>query len=74
MAHISGTRSYEGVKKLAQAFTIGDCTLLVASLADIIRSKRAAGRPKDRAVLAILEMTHEEEVQAQSGGRARKRK
>jgi hypothetical protein len=34
---------------------LGGYELLVASLADIIQSKRAAGRPQDRAVLEILE-------------------
>jgi len=32
----------------------------VASLADIIKSKRAAGRPQDLAVLRLLEKTLEE--------------
>jgi hypothetical protein len=32
-------------------------TLLVANLKDIIASKRAAGRPRDKAVLEILEKT-----------------
>jgi hypothetical protein len=36
---------------------VGDERLLVADLADVIRSKRAAGRPKDRAVLPILRDT-----------------
>jgi hypothetical protein len=32
----------------------------VASLADIVRSRRAAGRPRDKAVLEILEKALEE--------------
>jgi hypothetical protein len=35
-------------------------TLRVATLPDIIRSKKAAGRPRDRAVLDLLEKTYEE--------------
>ena len=38
---------------------IGDSTVRVAALADIIKSKRAANRPRDRAVLEILEKTRE---------------
>jgi hypothetical protein len=34
--------------------------MLVASLADILRSKRAADRPKDHAVLEVLEAPLEE--------------
>jgi hypothetical protein len=36
---------------------IGASTLLVAGLADIIKSKKAAGRAQDLAVLGILEKT-----------------
>jgi hypothetical protein len=38
--------------------------LLAASLDDIIRSKRAAGRDKNRAVIDILEKTRDEEAAA----------
>jgi hypothetical protein len=51
--------------------------LRVASLADIIRSKRAAGRPRDLAVLEILETAREEAKAAEptrAAGRARARK
>jgi hypothetical protein len=36
---------------------IGGETLTVAALGDVIRSKEAANRPKDRAVLPILRDT-----------------
>jgi hypothetical protein len=36
---------------------VGGHHLWVASLADIIASKRAVGRPRDKAVLEILEET-----------------
>ncbi len=38
--------------------------LWVADLADIIKSKRAAGRPRDRAVLEILEKALDEKKKA----------
>lgn len=41
---------------------LGGHSILVASLDDIIRSKRAAGRPRDRAVLEILERTWHEKT------------
>lgn len=34
--------------------------ILVASLDDIVKSKRAAGRPRDHAVMAVLEQTLDE--------------
>ena len=37
---------------------------MVASLADIIHSKRAAGRENDTAVISILERTLHEEIAA----------
>jgi len=59
MATIHGVRSFEGLRARAHAVAIDDVTLLVASLDDIIRSKRAAGRPRDIAVLEILERSRE---------------
>jgi hypothetical protein len=53
-------RSFEGVRDRASLVDIGGVTLVVASLADIIRSKKAAGRPRDLAVLEILERALEE--------------
>ena len=71
MATIHGVRSFEGVRDRATAMDIGGDTLLVASLPDIIRSKRAAGRARDRAVLEILERTHEEAAKPQAPARRR---
>ncbi|MBY0508468.1 MAG: hypothetical protein K2X03_31445 [Bryobacteraceae bacterium] len=39
--------------------SIGGRTVLVASLVDILKSKRAANRPRDLAVLDVLEKTLE---------------
>jgi hypothetical protein len=59
MSVIDGIRSFEGVRSRATAFPFTGGRLLVASLADIIKSKKAAGRPKDLAVLPLLESAHE---------------
>lgn len=55
MATIHGIRSFEGVRDRADLIEIDGVPLRVATLADIIRSKRAARRPRDLAVLDILE-------------------
>ncbi len=55
MPVIHGVRSFEGLKARAVSRDVGGCSMLVASLDDIIASKRAAGRAQDKAVLPILE-------------------
>jgi hypothetical protein len=55
MGEIHGVRSFEGLRKRAIHIPLGDTQIVVAALADIIKSKRAAGRPRDRAVLPLLE-------------------
>jgi len=72
MGHIDGVKSYEGVRGRATLFDVSDQKVLVASLDDIIRSKRAAGRGKDLAVIDILEKTRDEEAKA-PGKPAKKR-
>jgi predicted nucleotidyltransferase len=62
MGWIDGVKSYESVRGRASAFDVGGHPLLACALEDVIRSKRAAGRDKDKAVLDILEKTaHEKE-------------
>jgi hypothetical protein len=70
MATIHGVRSFAGLRSRATAFQLGEVSLLVASLSDIIKSKRAARRPQDLAVLDVLEKTHEEATrpQGEAGG------
>jgi hypothetical protein len=46
---------------------LGDARILVAGLADIIKSKKAAGRPRDVAVLPVLEKVLEEATRRQKG-------
>jgi hypothetical protein len=50
----SGTEGYADLAQRAVPFTVARRTVPVAALADIIRSKEAAGRPKDLATLPIL--------------------
>lgn len=54
---ISGAGSFAAVLSRSHQEVVGADVLTVASLADVIKSKRAAGRPKDLAVLPILETT-----------------
>ena len=65
MGQIDGVKSYESVRGRARSYEIGGQKLLAASLEDIIRSKRAAGRGKDLAVIDILEKTRDEEARAE---------
>lgn len=71
MVTIHGVRSFEGLRSRATGMEIGGASILVAALDDIIRSKRAARRPRDLAVLHILEKTREEATKSESkaGGR-----
>jgi hypothetical protein len=55
MVEIDGIRSFEGLRRRSRRVPFGAASLSVASLPDIIKSKKAAGRPKDRAVLYVLE-------------------
>lgn len=57
MPVIHGVRSFEGLRDRASRQAIGGFTAIVASLDDIIASKKAAGRDRDRAVLPVLEQT-----------------
>ncbi|CAN5703495.1 hypothetical protein BH18ACT17_BH18ACT17_07970 [soil metagenome] len=50
----SGTRGYDDLTRDASAMLVRGVSVSVASLADVIRSKEAAGRPRDRAALPGL--------------------
>lgn len=50
----SGTQGYPDLRRDAEAAEIYNVTVEVASLADVIRSKQAANRPKDQRVLPTL--------------------
>lgn len=56
---MDGVRSFESLRSRADEVPMGRACLLVASLRDVVASKRAAGRPKDLAALPVLEETLE---------------
>jgi predicted nucleotidyltransferase len=60
MAAIHGVRSFESLRDRAETIDLGGTSITVASLRDIIKSKRSAGRARDRAVLDVLEKALEE--------------
>ena len=53
-ARPSGTQGYDDLRRDAIEVKIGGVPILLASLADIVRSKEAAGRDKDRRALPVL--------------------
>ena len=54
---LSGGLRFESLRSRSARISTGDHTAMVASLEDVIRSKKAANRPKDRAVLPMLRDT-----------------
>jgi len=54
VAHPAGATGYDDLRRDALPITIDGIQILVASLADVIRTKEAANREKDRAVLPGL--------------------
>jgi hypothetical protein len=74
---IHGVRRFESLRSRAARLQVGKWELWVADLGDIIASKRAANRPRDRAVIAMLERTLHEKKRVEkgeaAGAQARKR-
>jgi hypothetical protein len=60
MSTLHGVKSFAGLRSRATRVYFGNHPLWVADLGDIIRSKQALGRPRDLAVLDILEQTQNE--------------
>jgi hypothetical protein len=50
----AGTRGFEDLRRDAIEIELRGTPVLIASLADIVRSKEAAGRDKDRRALPVL--------------------
>jgi predicted nucleotidyltransferase len=71
MGSIQGVKSYNSLRSRATPVSFDGEQILVASLSDIIASKRAADRPRDRAVLDVLTTTLKE-TQAKPERKARR--
>ena len=57
MPRMHGIKSFVSLRSRSEILKIGKATVRVACLADIIKSKKAAGRLSDRSVLPLLEAT-----------------
>ena len=57
LGEMSATGGYEAIVGRAIEMDVAGHMLKVLALEDLIRTKRAAGRPKDLAVLPVLEAT-----------------
>lgn len=68
----SGTAGYEDLRRDALIVRIRSVEFPIASLADIVRSKDAAGRDKDRLVIPVLRELVAEETKARAEARRRK--
>jgi predicted nucleotidyltransferase len=67
MTQIHGVRSFNSLRSRATEVEIEGEKLTLANLADIIASKRAADRPRDRAVLNVLEKALEQKANPSPG-------
>jgi len=65
MSVLHGIRSFASLRSRADRATFGRAKLWIASLDDVIASKRALGRPRDLAVLDVLERTAREQRRRQ---------
>jgi len=61
---VTGIRSFEGLRNHASQMMLANIPVRVASLADIIKMKKLANRPKDWGVMHVLEKTLEEAQKA----------
>ncbi len=64
----AGFSGYDELVQHAVAVPVGGASVKVASLADVIRSKKAADRPKDRLALPILYALQDEIAKQESKG------
>lgn len=74
LGHPSGIpRGYEELERAADEMDLGGFSVKVASIDDLIRMKRAAGRPKDLIELEVLGALRDEIDQQALASRRRKR-
>ena len=66
MPTIHGVKSFNSLRSRATQVRLGGHLLWLADLSDVIASKRAAGRLRDKAVLAILHKTLREKATNQA--------
>ena len=64
----TGTQGYPDLVRDALTVTVGGVEIRLASLRDVVRSKEAAGRDKDRRVLPLLRELVERQRRAAQGG------
>lgn len=69
----AGTTGYQDLVRDATGVTIRGVHISLSSLADIVRSKGAANRDKDRRVLPVLRELVGEQTKARAESRRRKR-
>ena len=65
---INAVKSFDSLRFRATRTDFGGHPLWVAHLADIILSKQAMGRARDKSVLKLLERTFREKHGSSSGG------
>lgn len=71
----SGVGGFDELFRAADDFDLGDFTARVASIDDLIRMKRAAGRPKDLIEVEVLGALRDEiDAQALAARRSRRRR
>ena len=63
----SGTHGYADLKRDAVEVTIRGTTVKLAALVDIVRSKEAAGRDKDRRALPVLRELVDRQLRERAG-------
>jgi predicted nucleotidyltransferase len=66
MPVVDGVKSFNSLRSRASRVMLENAPLLLASLADIVTSKQAAARPRDVAVMEVLQRTLYEQTKSQS--------
>jgi hypothetical protein len=56
-----GIKSFASLRSRAESLKLGDSTLMIASLEDLLKNKEKLGRPKDMAVIDLLRDTLNEQ-------------